>query len=159
MKTLILFIFCALFFTSCAVNKSSFYPGKKYSPADLQEDYTVYRKVLEEHHPGIYWYTGKDSMDYYFEKGRQQLNDSLTEPEFRKVLNYVTAKINCGHTGIRPSKAWNRYTDTARQGKMFPLSFKIWEDAMVVTANLNRRDTILKRGTMISAINGKSKEE
>src|SRR4051812_6446060 len=37
---------------------------------------------------------------------------------------------------------------------MFPLSFKIWEQAMVVTANLNRRDTILKRGTVISSING-----
>lgn len=159
MKTSIFIIFCALVFTGCGVNRSSFSLGKKYSPSDLQEDYIVYRKVLEEHHPAIYWYTGKDSMDYYFEKGRQQLNDSLTEPEFRKVLNYVTAKINCGHTAVRPSKAWNRYVDTARQAKMFPLSFKIWEDAMVVTTNLNRRDSVLKRGTVITKINGRTKEE
>ena len=64
--------------------------------------------------PVIYWYTTKDSMDHYFEWGRQQLKDSLTEPEFRKVLNYVTAKINCGHTSVRSSKTYSNYLDTAR---------------------------------------------
>ena len=39
---------------------------------------------------------------------------------------------------------------------MFPLSMKIWGDTMVVTANLNRRDSILKRGTVITKINGKT---
>jgi hypothetical protein len=30
---------------------------------------------------------------------------------------------------------------------------------MVVTANLNRRDSVLKRGTVITKINGRTKEE
>jgi hypothetical protein len=119
----------------------------------------LYRDILEEHHPGLYWYTSKDSMDYYFAKGRQQLKDSMTEPEFRKTLNYITAKINCGHTSVRSSKKWSKYTDTARLGKMFPLSFKIWSDTMVVTANLIRKDSLLKRGTVISKINGKTGAE
>jgi hypothetical protein len=92
-------------------------------------------------------------MDQYFAWGAKQLNDSLTEPEFRKVLNYVTAKIDCGHTTIRPSKAWNKYLDTVRVGKLFPLSMKVWDSAMVVSVNLNRRDSILRRGTIITAIN------
>src|SRR5687768_17338695 len=79
----------------------------------------------------------------------------MTEPEFRKVLSYVTSKINCGHTTVRPSKKWAKYSDTVRLGKMFPLSLKVWDQAMVVTANLNRRDSILKRGTVISKINGR----
>ncbi len=98
-------------------------------------------------------------MDYYFDWGKQHLKDSMTEPEFRKVLNYVTAKINCGHTTVRSSKQWLRYSDTVRPGKIFPLSVKIWEDAMVVTINLNRRDSILKRGTVITKVNGHSKAE
>jgi hypothetical protein len=152
-----------LLLTSCGVNKAGFTPNKKYSRAQIQKDYSVYRDLLEEHHPGLYWYTPKDSMDYYFEWGAQQIKDSMTEPEFRKVLNYVTAKIDCGHTSVRASKAMTRFNDTVRIGKMFPLSMKIWgdygatsEDTMVVTTNLNRRDSLLKRGTMITSINGRS---
>jgi hypothetical protein len=78
----------------------------------------------------------------------------MTEPEFRKILNYVTAKIDCGHTTTRPSKNWNKYLDTVRIGRLFPLSVKVWDSALVVTVNLNRRDTVLKRGTVIERING-----
>jgi hypothetical protein len=148
----------AVTLAGCGAGYLSFSPSKKYAPEQLQKDYAIYRKTLEAHHPGLYWYTGKDSMDYYFEQGQARLTDSLTEPQFRKILTWVTAKIKCGHTTVRPSKAWNKYTDTTRLGKMFPLSMKVWEDAMVITANLNRRDSILKRGTVIKKINGKTKE-
>ncbi len=146
----------ACFLTGCGVSKSSFSPNKKYSLQQVQNDYSLYQDILQEHHPALYWYTDKDSMDHYFSYGQQHLKDSMTEPEFRKVLNYVTAKINCGHTSVRSSKAWLKYSDTARLGKMFPLSLKIWNDTMVVTANLNRKDSVLRRGTVITKINGKT---
>ncbi|HEY6503291.1 MAG TPA: S41 family peptidase, partial [Chitinophagaceae bacterium] len=119
----------------------------------------IYQDVLEEVHPSLYWYTGKDSMDQYFNWGKQQLKDSMTEPEFRKVLNYVTSKINCGHTSVRASKAFLKYQDTAAITAIFPLSMKLWEDTMVVTANLNRRDSVLKRGTVITKINGRTTKQ
>ncbi|MBC7872469.1 MAG: S41 family peptidase, partial [Ferruginibacter sp.] len=150
-------LFIAYWLAGCGVSKSSFSPAKKYSLQELRKDYTVYKTILEEHHPSLYWYTPKDSMDYYFNWGAEHIKDSMTEPEFRKVLSYVTAKINCGHTTVRSSKAWAKYSDTVRLAKMFPLSMKAWEDAMVVTANLNRRDNILKRGTVVTKINGRSK--
>jgi hypothetical protein len=150
---ILLILILAAELTGCGVSKSSFFPYKKYSPVELQEDYSVYRQVLEKHHPGLYWYTSKDSMEYFFDAGFRQLKDSMTEPQFRKLLTYVAAKINCGHTTVRPSKAWARYSDTVRLGKIFPLSVKAWDAAMVVTGNLNRRDSILKRGTVITKIN------
>jgi hypothetical protein len=155
----ILYILLLTLFTACAARKSSFSPIKKYSLQQVQKDYTAYQTILEEHHPSLYWYSSKDSMDYYFSWGQKHLKDSMTEPEFRKVLAYVTAKINCGHTSVRPSKAWSKYSDTVRLGKMFPLSLKAWDGAMVVTANLNRRDSILKRGIAITKINGRTREE
>ncbi|NOT50400.1 MAG: peptidase S41 [Chitinophagaceae bacterium] len=157
MRRLLILLSIPFVLLSCGVNKSSFSPSKKYSPEQLAKDYSLYQNILEEHHPSLYWYTPKDSMDYYFDWGRQHLKDSMTEPEFRKVLNYVTAKINCGHTTVRTSKAWSKYSDTVRPGKIFPLSVKVWEDAMVVTTNLNRRDSILKRGTVITKINDRTK--
>lgn len=163
---ILLFIVGAAFITGCGVSRSSFSPDKKYSPAELQKDYTVYRQILEEAHPGLYWYTSKDSMDQYFEYGRSQLNDSLTETDFRRILMYVTAQIGCGHTTVRPSKQFSRYLDTARVARLFPLSMKLWggysesyKDTMVVAANLNRKDSMLRRGTQIFSINGHSTKQ
>ncbi len=155
MKTtpLLIIVLAGCFF-SCSVSRVPFSPAKKYAPEKIREDFDIYQNVLERHHPSLYWYTDKESMDHYFEEGRKQLKDSMTEPEFRKILNFVTSKIDCGHTTTRPSKGWNKYLDTVRVGKLFPLSVKVWDSALVVTLNLNRRDSVLKRGTIIERING-----
>jgi len=160
MKTgILIFIVVALLLSACGTNKSSFSPARKYSAEILQKDYSVYQQIMEEAHPGLYWYTAKDSMDQYFNWGRQQLKDSLTEPDFRKVLSYVTSKINCGHTSVRSSKPYSNYLDTIRLSRLFPLSLKIWDDTAVVAANLNRRDSLLTRGTVVNKINGRSVKE
>lgn len=148
---------CALLaLTGCAVNKAAYNTQKKYAPEQLQHDYTVFRETLEEAHPSLYWYTPKDSMDYYFTEGFGKLKDSLTEQDFRKILMYVTAKVNCGHTTVRSSKKYAKYNDTVRSERTFPLAVKIWGDSMVVAENLHRNDSVLKRGTPITAINGKT---
>ncbi|MCR6719647.1 MAG: S41 family peptidase [Chitinophagaceae bacterium] len=139
--------------SSCGSGRHSYSPYKKFSAEKLQKDFSVYRETLEEAHPGLYWYTSRDSMDYYFAWGAAQLTDSMTEPEFRRVLNYVTAKINCGHTTVRSSKRYARFSDTVRIRRLFPLSLKIWDDSAVVSANINLRDSVLTRGTPILAIN------
>jgi Peptidase family S41 len=165
-----LFAYCILLIaymqTSCGAGKSSFSPNKKYSLEQVQKDYSIYQGTLEESHPGLYWYTSKDSMDYYFKWGQQHLKDSMTEPEFRKVLNYVTSKINCGHTSVRASKKFSKYQDTVAIWRIFPLSMKFWsgrtpseKDTMVVAANLNRNDSTLKRGTVITKINGSTTQQ
>lgn len=153
MRILAVLLFVALM-TGCGIGKSSFSPGKKYSTEQVQKDYSIYQQVLEEAHPGLYWYTSKDSMDHFFKWGQEQLKDSMTEQEFRKVLSYVSSKIKCGHTSVRSSKAYSKYQDTVAIKRIFPLSMKLWEDTMVVTANLNRKDSLLKRGTVITKING-----
>jgi len=154
MRRLLIFVLALEFLVGCGSSRSSFSASRKYSPAILQKDYSIYQQLLEEAHPSLYWYTSKDSMDRYFEWGREQLKDSLTEPDFRKVLSFVTAKIDCGHTSIRASKKYTRYLDTARIARLFPLSLKLWDDTAVVAANLNRRDSMLRRGTVVTKING-----
>jgi len=159
MRKLIVPVSFLFLLTACGVARHSGSPTKKYSLQEVEKDYGLYQSILETHHPSLYWYTSKDSMDGYFRWGREHLKDSMTEPEFRKILNYVTAKISCGHTTVRASKQWNHYIDTVKPGKIFPLSVKAWEDTTVVTINLNRKDTVLKRGTVITKINGHSMHE
>jgi hypothetical protein len=167
-RTKRLFAYCLLpiaccLLSGCGTGRSSFSPNKKYSLEQVQKDYSIYQNILEESHPGLYWYTSKDSMDYYFNWGKEHLKDSMTEPEFRRLLSYVTSKINCGHTSIRASKAYAKYQDTVAIWRIFPLSMKFWqgktpseEDTMAIAVNLNRRDSLLKRGTVITKINGRT---
>lgn len=139
---------------SGCVSSKRFNPDKKYAPQELKEDYTLLRNILEENHPSLYWYTSKDSLDRFFDNGYTQLNDSLTEPQFKTHISYVLSKIRCGHTSAAYSKKFLHYIDTVKPTQ-FPLSIKLWKDSAVVYENLNRRDTVLKRGTLIRAIDGR----
>jgi hypothetical protein len=143
---------------SCGVSNKGFRPDRKYSPEELRKDYHVFRGTLEAWHPSLYWYTARDSMDHYFDEGYAALKDSMTEPQFRKVLSYVIAQVHCGHTSISASKAYVRYLDTARL-RQFPLILKFWGDTMVVANDLHGHDSVLKRGTVICSINGRTARE
>src|SRR5579872_3251938 len=148
------FLAFALFFLAFNT-KRHFHPDRKYPVADLRKDYRIFRGTLEAWHPSLYWYTPRDSMDRVFDEGYAALKDSLTEDQFRAILSFVIAHVDCGHTSVHASKAYSHYLDTARLPQ-FPLILKFWDDTMVIAANLNRRDSILKRGTLILAINGRT---
>ncbi len=149
MKSL-LSILLLFFLSSCAVTKK-IDPNKKYGKDQLKSDYTLFRNMLEELHPGLYWYTPKDSMDYYFKQGENMLKDSLTETGFRNVLSYVVSKMKCGHTTVRASKGFAR----SSSGRYFPLIIKLWNDTAIVTSNLNRRDSNVVRGVQVTAIDNR----
>jgi hypothetical protein len=42
---------------------------------------------------------------------------------------------------------------------MFPLYLKVWGDTMIVTSNINKKDSILKKGTQVYSINGLNANE
>jgi hypothetical protein len=154
MKNLCVALCLLLVLGSCAVSKNNYNPNKKFSPEQLQKDYQLFRDMLEESHPSLYWYTRKDSVDYYFDLGATRLKDSLPEYKFRNVLSYVLAQIRCGHTSVRASKQATRYSERIR-GLMFPLSVKAWKDTVVITSNLSRRDTNVMRGALLKSIDNK----
>ena len=153
MKHLLYLAAIVLMCASCAVSKP-YDPNQKFSRQELEKDYTVFRGVLEEGHPGLYWYTPKDSMDYYFEQGRAMIRDSMTEVAFRNVLSFVVSRIGCGHTTVRTSDKYFRATDSLRN-RQFPLGFKFWPDTAVITYNLNRKDTAVLRGYVVTEIDGR----
>lgn len=146
-------LFIVSLFCSCSVSKN-YNPDKKYSKEELQQDYTLLRNVLEKKHPSLYWYTPKDSMDYFFNEGYKAINDSMTEMQFGwKILAPLTSTIHCGHTSFIMSKGWNKFIQHKRIPS-FPLYLKLWNDTMVVTYNLNKGDSVIKKGTIITSING-----
>lgn len=147
------FLILILCFSCNIIKKNSYSPLKKYSPSDLKEDFSILHKVLKSNHPSLYWYASKDSVDNFFSQINESLQDSLTEQQFRKRVSWVINKIRCGHTVVRPSKGYSKY-NSRQQNKLFPLLLKVWDDSAVVVSNLVKGDTILKRGTIVTGING-----
>ncbi|MDB5197130.1 MAG: hypothetical protein JWP88_1501 [Flaviaesturariibacter sp.] len=156
MKTILSLLLC-VWMCSCVVSKG-YRPNQKIPREATEADYSLFQSILEEDHPGIYWYTPKDSMDYYFEKGRSMLRDSMTEPQFKNVLSYVLSKIRCGHTTTRSSRQYEKGGDTIRN-RFFPLVLKLWPDTAIITQNLNRRDSIVTRGSILTAIDGRPMQQ
>lgn len=157
MKTQFVVLFLFVLASGCAVSKN-FNPATKYAPDALQKDYAIFQDILEHEHPGLYWYATKDSIDAAFAEGRNRLRDSLTETGFRTVLSYVIAHVHCGHTSVAPSKQWSRAVDSLRR-QPFPLILKIWPDTAIVTANLNQRDSVVRRGAVLLSIEGRPMQQ
>lgn len=157
-KHLLVYCLPGLFYlfslSSCSASHKSFNPDRTFSKIQLQEDYRMFRNILEDGHPSLYWYTSKDTLDACFDQGYAAIKDSMTEPEFRTLLSYVIAKVHCGHTSVKFSKAYSKYQDTARVAQ-FPIGIKFWDDTAAVYTNINRADTVLTRGTVITAINNR----
>lgn len=151
LHTTIGIIITSLTLVSCSLSRTSVV-NKKYSPKKLKEDYKIFQGALEESHPGLYWFTPKSEIDKVFAEEYSTIKDSMTERQFRTLLLKVITPIRCGHTSVSYSRRYSRYLDTAGL-KLFPLAFKVWKDTLAVTANLNRQDSTLKRGTIVTAIN------
>ena len=136
-----------------AIAQKGFSSLPKMAPAKLREDLSLLKKILEANHASLYWYTPKDSIDYYFANALNSITDSLDEVAFRNKVAYVISKIRCGHTTVRFSKAYSKKAVQFRYPQ-FPLSLKAWDDSLVVLSSLVPQDTVFKRGTIITAING-----
>jgi len=144
--------FCTIFF-SCASSYKTYKADKKFAREPLQQDFTLLRNILEQNHPALYWYTPKKEMDFYFDSLYNTIADSMTEQQYGwQVIAALTQKIHCGHTTFSMSKNWNRFMKNKRVPS-FPLFVKTWSDTMVVTGNLNKKDSVLKRGTILTSIN------
>ncbi|MCH5716042.1 S41 family peptidase [Niabella hibiscisoli] len=146
-------VLCASLF-SCAGSRKTFNPNKKFSAAQLNEDYQLFQNILEQKHPSLYWYSTKNQMDSAFTAGRELLKDSMTEYQFRNLLALVISNIQCGHTSVRSSTSYQKHFDTLQSKRSFPLNVKTWKDTMVLTAPV--KNTPLLRGDIIDSINGVS---
>lgn len=130
-------------------------PLPKMAAGPLIEDIVLLKKILEANHPSLYWYTSKDSMDYYFNETMAGITDSLNEPDYKNRLSKLIAHIKCGHTTVRFSKGYGKVAAMYRYPQ-FPLALKVWDDSLVVLGSAYRNDSIFKRGTIVTAINQRS---
>ncbi|MEO0554184.1 MAG: S41 family peptidase [Bacteroidota bacterium] len=122
------------------------------SSQELQQDFWVYRKSLEEAHPGLYWYKTKTQMDSIFDSAREQLDQPMSERNFFSLLSWTTARIGCLHTYMKGSKAFEK-ANINPEARPFPFDIIIDQDRMFIHHNLSN-DLSIPDGVAITSING-----
>ncbi len=120
--------------------------NRKFQAKQLQEDFLILRKVLEEDHPGLYRYTDKKALDADFDNAFKRLNREMTEREFFPIVASIVSAIKCDHTGSLPSSEFMNYLKT------FPLGLRFINGKPYI---ISSPDNTIRLGSELLSINGK----
>jgi hypothetical protein len=133
-------------------------PEKTYSVQVLNKDFRLLTEILEADHPSLYWYTSRDSIQYYFSRADSSIVKPMTEPEFRNLLASTLVHIRCGHTGVRSSRMYDAYAARRPSLAQFPFQVKILplspQPELALVFNPYLKDTTFRPGDLITDING-----
>jgi hypothetical protein len=129
---------------------------KTYSVAQLQSDFRLMRRALEEAHPGLYRYHPCDSVSAWFDAAYRRLNRPMTEIEFRRAVEPAIDRLGCGHTDLYASRAFTRYRKK-NPLRAFPVDITVLNNRIFVRANRST-DSTIRRGAEIMAIDGRPAE-
>jgi Peptidase family S41 len=131
---------------------------KTFSPAQLKEDFDVFKKALVAIHPGIYRYNTPESLEKEFAKLESKLTKSLSEDEVFLFFSQFTEKIKCGHTYANPYNQNGLVRERVFNRKNYPpFYFRIVNRRMIITENASSNPLV--KGSEITRINGVSVEE
>lgn len=144
-------IFFLIAITSCSFTKSKVDNSMPLlSVGDMQQDFTVFRKALEEAHPGLYWYTSKKTIDQLFDSVYGLLNQPMNSLDFFKHLLPLVSQIRCVHTNIIPSKEGVDFL--VNKFILLPINIKFWQEKPYIKECFVTDKKELT-GTEITAIN------
>ena len=121
---------------------------KKYSPAQLKEDYQKFCFIFEKVHTGLYDYLSEDRWKKIKDSTMELLNIPLNERDFFRLIAFQVASIRNIHTrhGVT-----NKWIDS--KSDIFPFHLRYFGDRLFVTESLLEGNT-LPKGTEILSING-----
>lgn len=129
---------------------------KTFTHEEVREDYLIFRKALETTYPSLYRFTDSLNMTRYLNDQFELLSQSMTEPEFYKIIVLTCARINDEHLIPTPSKV--HYESLRKANHYFPFSFKIIDRRLFILKSFNFQDK-LPVGSEILSINGHPAEE
>lgn len=133
------------------VQGQAYDPAKKYTEAELKKDFAVMRSALEYMHPGIYWYSSRESIKKCLDSSYAQINRPMTEREFYWLLSPVLARVKCGHTYPRMSQA---YEDAGGEEFTYLPMEVFWDGERLFVVSNRSTDSSLAPGDEIRSIGG-----
>ncbi len=154
MKRIYVAIFALLFAAGCYFFPySSDIVSQKFNETKLQQDFAVFRAVLQKGHPALYTYTSKKEMDACFDSIYNTLGKPATVRDFHAKLSFIIDKIGCSHTNLYLPKSY--YDTILKRPNFFPIPLIYVDGGFYVNADAWE----IPLGSHIISINGNSAEE
>jgi len=120
--------------------------SRRFQGQELQQDFLVLRRVLEEAHAGLYRYTDRKTLDARFDDTFKALNHEMTERDFYRIVVSVLSAIKDGHTGSLPSRELMSHFGT------LPLKLRFIKERAYVVSSPNN---VIAPGSELLFINRK----
>ena len=98
--------------------------GQNMSLPEAKKDFSVFKTVLVEAHPGINRFESSKTIDSLFQKAEHAVFDSISQAEFYRLLSLVVAAVRCGHTKFFPDGLYDEthlYHYFYGTDRLFPL--------------------------------------
>jgi hypothetical protein len=136
--------------SSDSVEKAEKPFDKTYTQSELEADFNVLKGTIRNKHPKLY--TDQKALDDLTVSQFGLIKEGMTELDFLRVVSPIVSKLNCGHTSIMLSKAYQDQLKT--EGKYFPLPIRFIEDKAFMIQN--GLAPSIPVGSELLSINGQS---
>ncbi len=120
-----LLAFCLLLIVSCkSIETYNQQINQPTSVQGLHEDIDAVYKQLRKHHPRLYQYTSKETLDFKFDSLKQAINEPLASQQFYEKLAPVIKEVRQGHISVVPAPL--KFTKKERK-KLQKKKFEFYE--------------------------------
>lgn len=135
------FLICFfLVFCSCkSVEKYNAQITSLHSIEDLQDDTDAIYTQLQKHHPRLYQYTPKETLDFKFDSLKITLVKPLTSQQYFEKLAPIIKEVRQGHISVAPPhKRFTKKEQKVLRKKKFEfyeMDFEYLDDALWVSGS------------------------
>ncbi|AXT20053.1 peptidase S41 [Flavobacteriaceae bacterium AU392] len=147
---------------SCAsVEKHNLQITKLHPVADLHEDINKFYTQLKRHHPHIYQFTSKETLDFKFDSLKTAINKPVDSRTFFMQLAAVKKQIGQGHITLRlPEKRLLKKERKALKDSKFDIDNLDYEylNGKLWIVNARGKDSILI-GSEVVKVNEETPQE
>jgi hypothetical protein len=125
-------------------------PDQPFSAEDLRSDLAQIRRALEENHPAVNAFTGKEDLERLYKRQLGQIDGPKTLGEFYGIAAPLVAAVGCGHTSLTsPKDYWK-----SAPPRFFPLGLRFVGGRAYVIRGADPAG-MPQRGSEIRAVNGR----
>jgi C-terminal processing protease CtpA/Prc len=141
----------AILFSLLALTVGTSGPGE-LQPAQMQQDFDVLRRAVEEAHGSLYRFTAKPDLDRQFDRARATLDRPMSTLAFAGIVSEALAHVRDGHMRLEYDEATTAALAAAR---LFPLRVANESGRLVVTSNDTPTDRTIQPGMELLSVNGR----
>jgi C-terminal processing protease CtpA/Prc len=147
MKKIFTLLSIIFILVSCAsVEKHNLQVTQPHSVKDLHDDIDNVYKQLQRHHPRLYQFTPKETLDFKFDSLKKAMTSPMDSRTFYKQLAAVTKYIGQGHMSVSPpAKRFNRKERKALEKTKFDINNLDFEylDEKLFISHARGNDSVL----------------